>query len=77
MKIGNRSIGQNEAPLVIAEIGINHGGNLGVTKNMVDLIASSGGEYVKHQTHSVEDGITEEAKSTFPHNANKSKFSEK
>ena len=41
MKLGNRSSSPNEPPLVIAEIGINHGGNLGVTKNMVDLIASS------------------------------------
>ena len=41
---------------------------------MVDLTASLGCECVKHQTHSVEDGMTEEAKSTFPHNANKSKF---
>ena len=38
MKVGNRSIGPNEPPLVIAEIGINHGGNLGVTKNMIDLM---------------------------------------
>ena len=77
MKIGNRSIGPNEPPLIIVEIGINHGGDLGVAKNMVDLTASSGCECVKHQTHSVEDGITEEAKSTFPHKTNKSKFSEK
>tara|TARA_A100001234_G_scaffold191827_1_gene178689 strand:- start:474 stop:707 length:234 start_codon:yes stop_codon:yes gene_type:complete len=77
MRIGNRSIGPNEPPLIIVEIGINHGGDLGVAKNMVDLTASSGCECVKHQTHSVEDGITEEAKSTFPHKTNKSKFSEK
>ena len=32
MKVGDRSIGPNEPPLVIAEIGINHGGNLDVTK---------------------------------------------
>ena len=76
MKIGNRGIGANEPPLIIVEIGINHGGDVGVANNMVDLTASSGCERVKHQTHSVEDGITEEAKSTFPHNANKSKFSE-
>ena len=43
MKVGNRSIDPNEPPLVIAEIGINHGGDLGVTKNLVDLIASSDG----------------------------------
>ena len=77
MKIGNRSIGPNEPPLIIVEIGINYDGDVGVAKNMVDLTASSGCECVKHQTHSVEDGITEEAKSTFPHNTNKSKFSEK
>ncbi|GIR44931.1 MAG: hypothetical protein CM15mP54_17850 [Paracoccaceae bacterium] len=77
MKIGNRGIGPNEPPLIIVEIGINHGGDVGVSKNMVDLTASLGCECVKHQTHSVEDGITEEAKSTFPPNANKSKFSEK
>ena len=72
MKIGNRSIGPNEPPLIIAEIGINHGGDLGVAKNMVDLIASSGCECVKHQTHIIEDEMTEEAKSIFPPNAAKS-----
>mgnify|MGYP001390240890 CR=1 FL=1 len=77
MRLGNRSSIPNEAPLVIAEIGINHGGNLGVTKNMVDLIASSGGECVKHQTRSIENEMTEEAKSIFPPNTNKSKFTEK
>ena len=77
MKVGNRSIGPNEPPLVIAEIGINRGGGLGVTKNMVDLIASSGGECVKHQTHSIEDEMTEETKSIFSPNTNKSKFTEK
>jgi len=77
MRLGNRSSSPNEAPLVIAEIGINRGGDLGVTKNMVDLIASSGGECVKHQTHSIEDEMTEEAKSIFPPNTNKSKFTEK
>ena len=77
MRLGNRSSSPNEAPLVIVEIGINHGGNLGVTENMADLIASSGDECAKHQTHSIEDEMTEEAKSIFPPNTNKSKFTEK
>ena len=77
MKVGSRSIGPNEPPLVTAEISINHGGDLGVTKNMVDLIASSGGECVKHQTRSIKNEMTEEAKSIFPPNTNKSKFTEK
>ena len=72
MKIGNRSIGPNERPLIIAEIGINHGGSLDVAKSMVDLIVHSGCECVKHQTHIIEDEMTEEAKAIFPPNANKS-----
>ena len=63
---------RDRPPLVIAEIGINHGGDLDVAKNMVDLIASSGCECVKHQTHIIEDEMTEEAKSIFPPNADKS-----
>ena len=77
MKIGNRGIGPNDTPLIIAEIGINYGSHVSVAKNMVNLIASSGCECVRHQTHIIEDEMTEEAKSTFPNNANESKFAEK
>lgn len=69
MKIANRSIGPDHPPLVIAEIGINHGGDLNVAKDMVRLAALSGCEMVKHQTHIVEDEMTEEAKQIFPPNA--------
>ena len=44
---------------------------------MVDLIASSGGACAKHQTRSIEDKMKEEAKSIFPPDRNKSKFTEK
>jgi sialic acid synthase SpsE len=69
MKIGNREISANHPPLVIAEIGINHGGDLEVAKHMVRLAAAAGCECVKHQTHIVEDEMTDEAKSIFPPNA--------
>ena len=69
MKIGNREISPSHPPLVIAEIGINHGGNLEVAKNMVRLAAVSGSECIKHQTHIVEDEMTDEAKQIFPPNA--------
>lgn len=69
MQIGTRKIGPTEPPLVIAEIGINHGGDLSVAKEMVRLAALSGCECVKHQTHIVEDEMTEAAKSIFPPNA--------
>ena len=69
MKIKNRIISPDQPPLVIAEIGINHGGSLEVAKEMARLAAAAGCEMVKHQTHIVEDEMTEEAKSIFPPNA--------
>lgn len=69
MEIAGRKIGPNHPPLVIAEIGINHGGDLAVAKEMVRLAAGSGCEMIKHQTHIIEDEMTEEAKQIFPPNA--------
>ena len=70
MKIAHRDIGPGHPPLVIAEIGINHGGDLELAKRMVSLAAAAGCECVKHQTHVVEDEMTEEAKAIYPPNAN-------
>jgi len=69
MRIAHREIGPDHPPLVIAEIGINHGGDLAVAKEMVRLAAGAGCEMIKHQTHIIEDEMTEEAKSIFPPNA--------
>ena len=69
MQIAHRKIGPKEPPLVIAEIGINHGGSLDVAKEMVRLAAGAGCEMVKHQTHILEDEMTDEAKQIFPPNA--------
>lgn len=69
MKIANREISALHPPLVIAEIGINHGGDLDVAKSMVRMARDAGCEMVKHQTHFVEDEMTDEAKSIFPPNA--------
>ncbi|MFE3837484.1 N-acetylneuraminate synthase family protein [Pseudogemmobacter sonorensis] len=67
--IAGRQIGPDHPPLVIAEIGINHGGDLDVAKEMVRLAAGAGCEMIKHQTHILEDEMTEEAKRIFPPNA--------
>ncbi len=72
MKLGPRDIGPAHPPLVIAEIGINHGGDLQVAKDMVRMARDAGCECIKHQTHIVEDEMTEEAKEIFPPNADKS-----
>lgn len=72
MKIAHRLIGPEHPPLVVAEIGINHGGSLEVAKAMVNAARMAGCEMVKHQTHFVDDEMTDEAKSIFPPNADKS-----
>lgn len=69
MQIAHRTVGPEHPPLVIAEIGINHGGDLDVARHMVTLAARAGAEIVKHQTHFVWDEMTEEAKSILPPNA--------
>lgn len=69
LEIAGRKISPRHPPLVIAEIGINHGGDLETAKMMVRLAAASGCECIKHQTHFIEDEMTEEAKSIFPPNA--------
>ena len=61
-KIATRSVGYMHDPLIIAELGINHGGSLKIAKKMVDLAVSAGVDIIKHQTHIVEDEMTNEAK---------------
>jgi len=67
--LGNRPVGEDFPPLVIAEIGINHEGSLDVAIEMVDAAKRGGAEVVKHQTHIVEDEMSDEAKSVIPGNA--------
>ena len=62
IKIGNRVIGDGYPPLVIAEIGINHGGSLDLAIQMADAAIDAGAEMIKHQTHVIEDEMSEEAK---------------
>ena len=71
-ELAHRPIGPEHPPLVVAEIGINHGGSLEVAKGMVRAAALAGCEIVKHQTHVLEDEMTPEAKTIFPPNADRS-----
>ena len=73
-EIEGRKIGYDYEPLVIAEIGINHGGSLEIAKLMVDAAARSGIEVVKHQTHIVEDEMSKESKNVFPSHTKESIF---
>lgn len=72
IEISGRRIGAKYQPLVIAEIGINHNGNLNIAKEMVDSAWRAGAEIIKHQTHIVEDEMSHEAKDVIPGNSNQS-----
>lgn len=67
--INNIPIGDEHPPVVIAEIGINHGGSLDLAIHLADLAIDAGVEIVKHQTHVVDDEMSEEAKLVIPGNA--------
>ena len=73
-EISGREIGEDFLPLVIAEIGINHGGSLSEAKKLVDAAIKAGVEIIKHQTHVVEDEMSSDAKKIIPGNSDKSIF---
>src|ERR1700761_3144571 len=70
LKINNRLVGPDQPPLVIAEIGINHEGDLNKAIRMVDDAAASGCECVKFQCHVIDDEMI--PNSVVPGNAKES-----
>ena len=68
-KIANRIIGDNHPPAVIAEIGINHEGSIEMAIAIADAAIDAGAEIIKHQTHIIEDEMSNEAKLVIPGNA--------
>lgn len=48
-KIGNRMVGDGHRVYIIAEIGINHNGDLDIAKRMIDAAVHAGADAVKFQ----------------------------
>ena len=71
IKIGNILIGDKHPPVIIVELGINHNGNLDIAIDIADKAIQAGAEIIKHQTHIVDDEMSEEAKKVIPGNSNK------
>jgi N-acetylneuraminate synthase len=49
IKIGNRMVGDGYPAYIIAEIGINHNGDLGIARQMIDAAVHAGVDAVKFQ----------------------------
>ena len=54
-KVGKKYIGENKKIFIIAEIGINHGGNFKKCIKMINAAARSGADSVKIQTNDVNE----------------------
>src|SRR2546425_2414734 len=55
LMIGTRCIGPRHPPVVIAEVGINHEGDMAKALRMVDDAGAAGAECVKFQSHVIAD----------------------
>ena len=44
------TIGENRSPLIIAEAGVNHNGDIGLAKELIDIAKGAGADIVKFQT---------------------------
>ncbi len=61
--IGSRQVGPGNPAYLIAEIGINHNGDLGVAKELMRVAASAGCDAVKFQKRTPDLCVPEEQKS--------------
>ena len=59
IEIGGRFVGPGQPVLVIAEIGINHNGDIGLALESIDAAAEAGADAVKFQNYRTEDFISD------------------
>jgi N-acetylneuraminate synthase len=58
--IGDVPVGKNHFGYIIAEIGINHNGDMAIAKQLIDASADAGCQAVKLQKRTIEDVYTKE-----------------
>jgi len=59
--IGEKEIGEGKPTFIIAEAGINHGGDLEIAKKLIEAAAKSGADAVKFQTYITEKRVKKES----------------
>ena len=56
--LANRTIGLHQPAFIVAEIGINHNGDMGLAKEEIDAAIEAGADSVKFQNYITEDFIS-------------------
>ena len=54
MLLGSKEVNQNSTAYVIAEIGVNHEGNIETAKKLIDLAKEGGADAAKFQSYKAE-----------------------
>ena len=57
MKANNRLIGENQPIFIVAEVGINHNGEIDIAKQLIKAAKDSGADAAKFQTYSTEKRV--------------------
>ena len=63
MKLGNRTLTKDSKAYIIAEIGINHNGNIDIAKKLIDVAKKAGCDAVKFQKRNPDVCVPEKQKS--------------
>jgi N-acetylneuraminate synthase len=60
--VGNREVGEGKPTYIVAEIGINHNGDLGIAKRLIDAAVDAGVDAVKFQKRTPELCVPDDQK---------------
>ncbi|MEE9399519.1 MAG: N-acetylneuraminate synthase [Dehalococcoidales bacterium] len=61
VRIGDRLVGEGEPCLIIAEVGVNHNGDVTLARKLIDVAKDTGADAVKFQTFDAEALVTRNA----------------
>ena len=64
MKLGNLTLTNNSPSYIIAEIGINHNGDINIAKDLIKVAKNAGCDAVKFQKRNPDVCVPEHQKST-------------
>ena len=62
LHIQGKAISETSSTFIIAEAGVNHGGDMNIAKKLIDIASEAGVDAVKFQTFKTEDLILNSVK---------------